>query len=103
LKIAPFETAAVFVFPEVANCVGLQMGVLQLDFDSITTFFKLANWSFFGMESINTEALQLVIEDFPDGKRCFFLLEISFCIEHEDSFVPYSKDDTKAVTLLGVD
>lgn len=104
MQIAPFETAEVFVFPEGANCVGLRMGVLQLDFDTTLSFFKLTDWFLFRLESSVTEGFQVVIEGFPDGEGVvFFLLELSFFVEHEGSFIPYPKDDTKVVTVLGVE
>ncbi len=104
MQLAPFETAAVFVFPEGANCVGLRMGVLQFDFGTSTSFFKLTDWSLFRLESSITEGLQLGIEDFPDGEgTVFFLLEISFFVENEGGYMPFQKDDAKVVTVLGVE
>ena len=104
LQIASFEANEVFVFPEVANCVGLRMGALRFDFDSSESFFKLTDWSLFRFESSITEGLQLGIEDFPDGQGVhFFLLEVAFFIENEGSFIPYPKDDSKVVYVLGVE
>ena len=80
------------------------MGVLRLDFDNTTTLLKLTDWSLFRLESSITEGLQRGIEDFPDGEgTVFFSLEISFFVEHDGSFVPYHKDYTKVVAVLGVE
>lgn len=105
MQIAPFDTANAFVFPEGANCVGLRMGILRFNFvTTVSAFFKLTDWSLFRLESGITEGFQMGIEDFPDGEGVlFFLLELSFFVEYEGSFVPYPKDDTKVVTVLGVE
>jgi len=82
----------------------LRIGVLQINSDSSSTFLKWTDWSLFGLESINTDGLQLRIEDFPNAEgTVFFLLELSFFVEHEGSFVAYPKNDAKVLTIRGVD
>ena len=104
LQLDFFETDEAFVFPESANCVGLRLGALRFDFDSSNSFFKLTDWSLFCIESNITEGLRLDIEDFPDGLGVvIFLLEISFFVENEGSFIPFAKDETKVVFVLGVE
>lgn len=104
LQIDSFEMDEAFVFPESANCVGLRMGALRFNFDTSISFFKLTDWSLFPIESNNPEGLQLGIEGFPDGESVvFFLLEISFFVENDGSFIPFAKDETKVVFVLGVE
>lgn len=104
LYFPAFDTVEAFVFPDGANYVGLRMGALQFDFDTSKSFFELTDWSFFRFESTITEDLQLNIANCPDGEGVvFFLLEISFFVENEGSFVPFTKDDTKVVYVLGVE
>lgn len=99
-----FTTNEAFVFPDGANCVGLRMGTLQFDFDSSVSIFSLTEWFLFRLENTGSESLQLGIKDFPDGAGViFFLLEVAFFVEKEGSFIPFQKDDSKAVFVLGVE
>ena len=102
LVFDPFEVGEAFVFPEGANCVGLRMGALRFDFGSSECAFVLSDWSMYRLES-SIVGTQLGIDDFPDGEGVlFYLLEISFFTEEEGSFMPYPKDSTKVVYVLGV-
>ena len=104
LQFAPFETQKAFVFPEGANCVGLRMGLFLFDFDTSIPFFKLTDWSLFRNESSIEESLQLGITDFPDREGVVVsLLEIAFFVENQGSFIPFEKEDTKVVFVLGVE
>ncbi len=103
LIIDSFDTAAAFVFPEGANCVGLRMGALRFDFDTSNSFFKLTDWSLFCFESKITEAIQLGFDVIPDGEGVvFFILEISFFVENAGSYVPFATDGGKVVCVIGV-
>jgi hypothetical protein len=103
LNFDSFKTIEAFVFPEGANCVGLRMGTLQFDFDSSVSIFNMTEWSLFRLESTINESLQLGNKDFPDGEGVvFFLLEVAFFVENEGSFIPFQKDDSKVVFVLGV-
>ena len=80
------------------------MGALQFDFDSSVNIFNLTAWSLFRFESTITESLLLGIEDFPDGEGVvFFLLEVAFFVENEDSYLSFPKNDSKVVYVLGVE
>lgn len=103
LVFDPFEVDEAFVFPEGANCVGLRMGALRFDFGSSECIFVLSDWSMYSLDSSVAEGTQLGIEDFPDGEGVlFYLLDLSFFTEEVGSFIPYPKDSTKVVCVLGV-
>jgi hypothetical protein len=104
LHIEPFDTQKAFVFPEGANCVGLRMGLFLFDFDTSIPFFKVTEWSLFRKESRIDESLQLGIRDFPDRDGVvFYLLEIAFFVENQGCFIPFEKQDSKVVFVLGVE
>jgi len=104
LVFEPFITKDAFVFPEGADCVGFRLGALRFDFGSSTGFYALTDLAFYGLNSRRTQKLKLSIEDFPDGEgNVFFLLEVAFFVENEDSYLSFPKNDTKVVYVLGVE
>jgi len=104
LVIDAFKTSTAFVFPEGADAVGLRLGALRFDFGSSTGFYALTDLAFYGLNSRSTKKLKLSIEDFPEGEgNVFFLLEVAFFVENEDSYLSFPKNDTKVVYVLGVE
>ena len=104
LVLEPFRTREAFVFPEGADAVGFRLGALQFDFGSSTGFYEVTDSVFYGLNSRITKKLELIIEDFPEGEgNVFFLLEVAFFVENEDSYLSFPKNDTKVVYVLGVE
>ena len=99
-----FKTSTAFVFPEGADAVGLRLGALRFDFGSSTGFYALTDSTFYGLNSRRTKKLKFTINDFPEGEgNVFFLLEVAFFVENEDSYLSFPKNDTKVVYVLGVE
>lgn len=104
LVFEPFITREAFIFPEVADAVGLRLGALRFDFTTSASILKLTDLFLYGYDSCITESLQLSIDDFPDGEGVdFFLLEVAFFVKNEGAFVSIPKNDTKVVYVLGVE
>lgn len=99
-----FKTSTAFVFPEGADAVGFRLGALRFDFGSSTGFYALTDLAFYGLNSRRTNKLRLRIDNFPEGEgNVFFLLEVAFFVENEDSYLSFPKNDTKVVYVLGVE
>lgn len=99
-----FKTSTAFVFPEGADAVGFRLGALRFDFGSSTGFYALTDLAFYGLNSRRTKKLRLRIDNFPEGEgNVFFLLEVAFFVENEDSYLSFPKNDTKVVYVLGVE
>lgn len=99
-----FKTSTAFVFPEGADAVGFRLGALRFDFGTSTGFYALTDSAFYGLNSRRTKKLKLRIDNFPEGEgNVFFLLEVAFFVENEDSYLSFPKNDTKVVYVLGVE
>jgi hypothetical protein len=99
-----FKTSTAFVFPEGADAVGLRLGALRFDFGSSKGGYALTDLAFYGLNSRRTKKLKLGIDNFPEGEgNVFFLLEVAFFVENEDSYLSFPKNDTKVVYVLGVE
>jgi len=99
-----FKTSTAFVFPEGADAVGFRLGALRFDFGSSTGCYALTDLAFYGLNSRKTKKLKLRIDNFPEGEgNIFFLLELAFFVENEDSYLSFPKNDTKVVYVLGVE
>jgi len=99
-----FKTSTAFVFPEGADAVGFRLGALRFDFGSSTGCYALTDLAFYGLNSRKTKKLKLRIDNFPEGEgTIFYLLELAFFVENEDSYLSFPKNDTKVVYVLGVE